>query len=280
VLSEIWEKVKTTVAKGVGWVADTWVVRELSTTVREAVAPVADLISEPLGRAISLVTDAVDAILHLILTPIRRAWARLAPHLDGVLAGLVDFFTETRDGFLKLVRVHLPNLLRWTAARIREARDHLAGLIAAVRRWATEQLARIWAELANAIAWVKREVLAPLWARVTGVWDWTTARVSELFDRVRGIVAWVRTEVWAPLWRRVNQVVDYVVGPVAFVVRVVTGLAGFFAALLHHGPGALLELVVPGLRARSFTRTARQVSANAYEVVATADELADHYLRL
>lgn len=278
-LSDVWERVKSTVREGIDWVSETWAVKTLAGIARDVVAPVADLIGDQLADLIAWLSDAVDAILHLILTPIRAAWDFLAPRVADFLHALPEFFDSVFQGLLNIIRVRIPAALRWASERIATVRDAVLGVVDGVRRWAVDRVRDLVRGLNGLRQWVVDNILRPLGEKIAGLTRWAAERIGDLLERLDGLRQWVVDRVLTPLWERVTGIVRLIAGRIMAAVRLVEAAWSVFQAILRFGPAAVLALMLPGRAGQLFRHLVRSTAGEATETVGALDDLADIWLR-
>lgn len=278
-LSDVWERIKTTASGIGGRIVEVFHLRELAGAARSAVAPVVDLIGEPLAEVISWVADAVDAIVQLVLTPIKRAWSLLGSTLGGFLAGLRDFVKETVWSVSWLWRVAIPTVRDWIMARVADVAAGIRRALDGVWRWAVDRVRELVDGLANLGRWVRENVLAPLGRAVNGLRRWAEERVAELIRGAQAIVRWVQTEVVSPIWRTLTGVVRFIEDRVRAVVQLVEAVRDVFVAIIRYGPAGLLALLLPGRLGQLFRQLVRSAQSDAVEAVGALDDAADLWLR-
>jgi len=279
-LSGIWERIRSKVRAGLGWVSEVFAIRSFGGLARKVLAPVGDLLGKELTDFIAGLADGLDGIIQVILDPIKKAWAvlgvKLAPYFSHfrALAGAVV------DGFKWVDRVAIPAARRWIMARVRDVRDALRATIAALTRWITDRVAELRSGLANLGQWVRDNVLIPLGKRILGIISWATARISDLWAWTRAFRQWVIDNVLRPLWTGLNSLIDLVATRVMTAVRLVEDAVNLFLAIRRYGSAGFLTLILPGRMGLLFRQILRGASADARGAVNAIDDAADLWLRM
>ncbi|MCH8992999.1 MAG: hypothetical protein IIA44_14770, partial [Acidobacteria bacterium] len=220
-LSGIWERIRSRVRAGLGWVSEVFAIRSFGGLARKVLAPVADLLGKELTDFIVGLADGLDGIIQVILDPIKKAWAILGVRLAPFFSAIREVAVATVVGFRWVDRVAIPAVRRWIMARIREVRDALRGAIAGVRRWASARISDLWKWTRGFSQWVRDNVLIPLGKRILGIISWATARISELWRWTRDFRQWVIDNVLQPLWAGLNNLIHLVATRVMTAVRLV-----------------------------------------------------------
>jgi len=258
VLSDLWERIRSTVVEGIGWVGDTWAIRTLGGIGRAAITPIVDLLGEPVAEFVTRLGDAVDAIVHLVLTPIRRAWAPLGLVFASLAGQVKGLASSVYDGFRDVLLVHLPKLRQWVVDNVLRP---LWDLVSGLRSWAAQRV-------------------SDLWRGVTDLRRWATQHIVDLWRQVSDLRQWVVDNVLRPLWDLVTDLVAFVYGRVLAVVHLVEASWATLLLVARYGPSRLFLLLLPGGLGRLATDLMRATQGSAMEAVEALDDAADRMLRL
>lgn len=267
-LSDIWERVR-----------DSWVIRRVGAIARSAGAILADVAGPVVAEAFTLVSDAVDGIVQLVLTPVRKAWDFLAPHLNALADALAGAVSAAYSGLRWLKTVFIPRVQRWIMAQVARVASAAAAALAATARWIFDRLGELVAGLAGLARWVRTEVLVPLWNGINGLRRWATDRLGELVAGLAGLARWVKDEVLTPLWREVLSIGRFLANRVMAVVVLVEGAVDIFLVIQREGTAGLLSLLLPGKIGLHFRRMTNASGAEGRDMLAALDDWADVWLR-
>lgn len=267
-LSGVWERLR-----------NTWVIRSLGGLVRDAAGALADVAGPVVAEALTLVTDAVDGIVRMVLTPVRKAWDFLAPHLRNFVAAVADGLAAAAAGLLWVKRVLIPRVQRWLVAQIAKAARVAAAALAATTRWVTDRLGELVSGIAALSRWVRTEVLVPLWNGLNGLRRWVTDRLGELVSELAAFLRWVRDEALPAVWRELLGISRFLVGRVLAVVVLVEGAVDIFLVIKREGTAGLLSLMLPGKIGLHFRRMTNASGREGRDMLASLDDWADVWLR-
>lgn len=279
-LSGIWERIRSTVREGLGWVSEVFAIRSFGGLARKVLAPVSDLLGDELTDFIAGLADGLDGIIQVILDPIKQAWASLGVKLAPFFAWTIELAYATVEAIKWVDRVAIPGVRRWIMDRVREIRDALRAAIAALTRWTTDRISDLWTHAANLKNWIVDTVLRPLWEGVKWLRSWATDRISELWAAAGAFRQWVIDNVLRPLWTGLNNLIDLVATRVMTAVRLVEDAVTLFLAIRRYGAAGFLTLILPGRMGLLFRQLLRGASANARDAVGAIDDAADLWLRM
>lgn len=273
-MSGLWERFRNAVTGSVEWG-----IRSLSRLARDAVDSVSDLIGDQLGELIAWLGDAVDGIVQLVLTPVRKAWDLIGPPLQHLFGWLGDLGDSVVAAVRWVTDVFIPSVRRWLLDRVDDIARGIRSVIDGVRRWATDRLRDLVNGLTALRRWVEDHVLAPLGRLVTGLRDWVTDRLRDLIDGVNKLASWVHDEVLVPLGTTLGNVVNLIQTRIMAVVQLVEAGWSLFLAVAKYGPAGLLAILLPGRIGDLFGRLVGGVRGNAHDAIGALDDLADQWLR-
>ena len=246
---------------------------------RTAGQAIADVAAPIVADAITAIADAVDAIVNVVLTPIRKAWDFLAPHLNNMADALADAAAAAYSGLRWIDRIALPAVQRFLLSSIGTVgRLALAGRDW-LFRWASDRLAEIRATAIGFGRWVREEVLVPLWNGVNGLRRWATDRLGELVSGLAALGSWIRDVALPKLWETVLGIGRFITDRVLQVVVLFEAALEIFLVIKREGQAGLLALLLPGKIGLHFRRMTNASGREGRDMLASLDDWADVWLR-
>lgn len=267
-LSDVWERVR-----------NSWVIRSLGGLVRSAAGGLAEVAGPVVAEAFTLVSDAVDGIVRMVLTPVRGAWDFLAPRLTLFAATVGDALVAAAAGLLWLKRVYIPQVQRWIMGQLAVIAGIAGNARYALFRWASDRLGELVSGIAALSRWVRTEVLVPLWNGLNGLRQWATDRLGELVSGLAALGAWVRDVALPAVWRELLGISRFLAGRVLAVVVLVEGAVEIFLVIRREGTAGLLSLLLPGRIGLHFRRMTNASGREGRDMLAALDDWADVWLR-
>ena len=267
-LSDIWQRI-----------GNNWLIRTVGNVARAAGSALAGVAGPIVADAFTLVSDAVDAIVEFVLTPVRKAWDFLAPHLNNLADALADAVAAAYSGLRWIDRIALPAVQRFVLSKL----DAVGRLALAGRdwlfRWASDRLAEIRRTAIGFGRWVREEVLVPLWNGVNGLRRWATDRLGELVAGLASLGSWIRDVALPALWSEVLGIGRFIVDRVLQVVVLFEAALEVFLVIQREGTAGLLALLLPGKIGLHFRRMTNASGREGRDMLASLDDWADVWLR-
>ena len=246
---------------------------------RNAGSAIAGVAGPIVADAITAIADAVDALVEIVLTPVRKAWNFLAPHLNNMADALADAAAAAYTGLRWIDRIALPAVQRFILSRVAEVgRFALAGRDW-IFRWARDRVDEIWREIVGIARWVREGVLVPLWNGVNGLRRWATDRLGELVSGLAALGSWIRDVAIPAIWAELLGIGRFIIDRVIAVVVLFEAARDIFLVIMREGTAGLLTLLLPGKIGLHFRRMTNASGREGRDMLASLDDWADVWLR-
>ncbi len=232
-----------------------------------------------MADAITAIADAVDAIVEIVLTPVRKACDFLAPHLNNMADALADAAAAAYSGLRWVADVFIPDVQRWVMRQLNNVAGIAGNARAHLFRWASDRLAEIRDTAIGFGRWVREEVLVPLWNGVNGLRRWATDRLGELVSGLAALGSWIRDVAIPAIWAELLGIGRFLIDRVMAVVVLFEAARDIFLVILREGTAGLLTLLLPGKIGLHFRRMTNASGREGRDMLASLDDWADVWLR-
>ncbi len=246
---------------------------------RSAGSAIAGVAGPIVADAITAIADAVDAIVEIVLTPVRKAWDFLAPHLNNMADALADAAVAAYSGLRWIDRVALPAVQRFVLRAINRGLKLAGAARIILRDWIEDRLGEIRDAAIGFGRWVREEVLVPLWNGVNGLRRWATDRLGELVSGLASLGSWIRDVAIPAIWAELLGIGRFIVDRVMAVVVLFEAARDIFLVILREGTAGLLTLLLPGKIGLHFRRMTNASGREGRDMLASLDDWADVWLR-